>query len=48
MTYPQLCETEELHRYRRRRKHVENHIPWNSNGFCMFLSVSEHPEAWYF
>ena len=22
ITYPQLCETEELHRYRRRRKHV--------------------------
>ena len=39
MTYQQLCETEELHRYRRRRKHVENHRPCNYNGFCVFMNI---------
>ena len=29
-------------------KHAQNHTPGTSNGFYTFLSVSEHPEAWYF
>ena len=39
LTYEQLCEPEELHRYRRRRKHVENHLPSNYNGFCVFMNI---------
>ena len=34
MIYQQL---EELHRYHRRRKHVENHVPCNSDGLRMFM-----------
>ena len=36
MIYQQL---EELYRYHRRRKHVENHAPCNSDGLRMFMNI---------
>jgi len=29
-------------------KHIQNHIPVNAKGFSVFMSVSDHPQAWYF
>ena len=29
-------------------KHFQNHVPDNSKGFCVFTSVSDHPQIRYF